>query len=64
MKLLFFEQGHVLCVTSKTEMKILQTNPNLNIIAMVVVVVLVVVVVVAAVTEKLFKPVQFLIKSN
>ena len=31
---------------------------------MVVVVVLVVVVVVAAVTEKLFKPVQFLIKSN
>ena len=41
-------------------MKILQTNPNLNIIAMVVVVVVVVVVV----TEELFKPVAFLIQSN
>ena len=38
-------------------MKILQTNPNLNIIAMVVVVVVVV-------TEELFKPVAFLIQSN
>ena len=39
----------------KTERKILQINPNLNIIAMVVVVV---------VTEELFKPVAFLIQSN
>ena len=39
----------------KTEMKILQINPNLNIIAMVVVVV---------VTEELFKPIAFLIQSN
>ena len=38
-------------------MKILQTNPNLNIIAMAVVVVVVV-------TEELFKPVAFLIQSN
>ena len=41
--------------SQKTEMKILQTNPNLNIIAMVVVVV---------VTEELFKPIAFLIQSN
>ena len=39
-------------------MKILQTNPNLNIIAMVVVVV------VAVVSEELFKQVAFLIQSN
>ena len=69
MELLFFEQGHVLCVTSKTEMKILQTNPNLNIIAMVLVMVVVVVVVlvvvlVIVVPEEVFKPVAFLIQSN
>ena len=41
----------------KTERKILQINPNLNIIAMVVVVVVVV-------TEELFKAIAFLIQSN